>query len=327
MTTAVTKESLAGRIAELESGARSLKEDYTLAAYKMLLATMEAEPVAALKLPPKLSNDREIAHELNTGVDIWNRCIAEVAKINGEMIIAGRVDGLHPSTMALVNDFATALAEKLHKAELKYGYSNAWTNNGWMTECLAEFHRHIAKGDPRDVAAYCAFMWYHGWKTEAAQPAPVVESEPVCFVSERNLAALTKYRAAVKVKAEPVMVRPIALYRHAQPAPVELANIALPHSWLDGEGVEVMSANEVKRACRAALQAPGSEPSNVPGKWIPVSDRMPDDNADQQVLACFKGGDISALYYSEGRWDDAYGIVPIRQDVTHWMPLPAGPVK
>lgn len=46
MTIAVTKESLAARIAELESGARSLKEDYTLAAYKMLLATMEAEPVA-----------------------------------------------------------------------------------------------------------------------------------------------------------------------------------------------------------------------------------------------------------------------------------------
>ena len=46
MTTTVTKESLAARIAELESGARSLKEDYTLAAYKMLLATMVAEPVA-----------------------------------------------------------------------------------------------------------------------------------------------------------------------------------------------------------------------------------------------------------------------------------------
>lgn len=46
MTTTVTKESLAARIADLEYGARSLKEDYTLAAYKMLLATMEGEPVA-----------------------------------------------------------------------------------------------------------------------------------------------------------------------------------------------------------------------------------------------------------------------------------------
>ncbi|HIB5486278.1 TPA: DUF551 domain-containing protein [Klebsiella pneumoniae] len=63
----------------------------------------------------------------------------------------------------------------------------------------------------------------------------------------------------------------------------------------------------------------------VPGKWIPVSERMPEENAEQQVLACFKGGDISTLYYFEGRWDDAYGIVPIRQDVTHWMPLPAAP--
>ena len=75
----------------------------------------------------------------------------------------------------------------------------------------------------------------------------------------------------------------------------------------------------------AAPQSPGSEPATSPGKWIPVSERMPDENAEQQVLACFKGGDISTLYYFEGRWDDAYGIVPIRQDVTHWMPLPAGP--
>ncbi|EPJ7080302.1 DUF551 domain-containing protein [Klebsiella pneumoniae] len=52
---------------------------------------------------------------------------------------------------------------------------------------------------------------------------------------------------------------------------------------------------------------------------------MPDENAEQQVLASFKGGDISTLYYFEGRWDDAYGIAPIRQDVTHWMPLPAAP--
>ncbi|HGV3449381.1 DUF551 domain-containing protein [Raoultella planticola] len=63
----------------------------------------------------------------------------------------------------------------------------------------------------------------------------------------------------------------------------------------------------------------------ISDRWVPVSERMPDENAEQQVLACFKGGDISTLYYFEGRWGDAYGIVPIRQDVTHWMPLPADP--
>lgn len=79
---------------------------------------------------------------------------------------------LHPDTQKLVIDFCTALAEKLYKAQLKYGYDADWKQDGWPTQCQAHFHQHIAKGDPRDVAAYCAFMWYHGWKTES-EPAPV----------------------------------------------------------------------------------------------------------------------------------------------------------
>lgn len=81
---------------------------------------------------------------------------------------------LHPDTQKLVIDFCTALAEKLYKAQLKYGYDVDWKQDGWTSQCQAHFHQHIAKGDPRDVAAYCAFMWYHGWHTEAAQSAPVV---------------------------------------------------------------------------------------------------------------------------------------------------------
>lgn len=38
--TKVTKESLSSRIAELESGTRSIKEDYQLEAYRMLLALL-----------------------------------------------------------------------------------------------------------------------------------------------------------------------------------------------------------------------------------------------------------------------------------------------
>ncbi|MDG0556536.1 DUF551 domain-containing protein [Klebsiella quasipneumoniae] len=93
----------------------------------------------------------------------------------------------------------------------------------------------------------------------------------------------------------------------------------------DAEEALIEVVNRRAAMLAAAPQSSGSEPATVPGKWIPVSERMPDENAEQQVLACFKGGDISTLYYFEGRWDDAYGIVPIRQDVTHWMPLPAAP--
>ncbi|MDU9141276.1 hypothetical protein RW675_12020 [Klebsiella aerogenes] len=44
--TQVTKESLSARIAELESGARSIKEDYQLEAYRVLLHLMSKEPAA-----------------------------------------------------------------------------------------------------------------------------------------------------------------------------------------------------------------------------------------------------------------------------------------
>ncbi|HEC2618925.1 TPA: ead/Ea22-like family protein [Raoultella ornithinolytica] len=74
--------------------------------------------------------------------------------------------GLHPDTQKLVANFCTALAEKLYKAQLKYGYDADWKQDGWPSQCQAHFHQHIAKGDPRDVAAYCAFMWYHGWSTK-----------------------------------------------------------------------------------------------------------------------------------------------------------------
>jgi len=84
--------------------------------------------------------------------------------------------GLHPDTQKLVADFCTALAEKLYKAQLKYGYDADWKQDGWPSQCQAHFHQHIAKGDPRDVAAYCAFMWWHGWSTK---PAEGLESRTV----------------------------------------------------------------------------------------------------------------------------------------------------
>ncbi len=84
--------------------------------------------------------------------------------------------GLHADTQKLVTDFCTALAEKLYKAQLKYGYDTDWKQDGWSNQCQAHFHQHIAKGDPRDVAAYCAFMWWHGWSTK---PAEVPEARTV----------------------------------------------------------------------------------------------------------------------------------------------------
>ncbi|HGN9393358.1 TPA: DUF551 domain-containing protein [Klebsiella pneumoniae] len=78
----------------------------------------------------------------------------------------------------------------------------------------------------------------------------------------------------------------------------------------------------------AAPQSPGSEPATVPGKWIPVSERMPE--LDTRVLLYFSDysghiedgcigdeGDGPYHYFFDG---DALSHEP-----THWMPLPAVP--
>jgi hypothetical protein len=72
---------------------------------------------------------------------------------------------LNPHTVNLVVRFARALAAKLADAEVKYGYSDGWRSPDRMDECRAKLLEHIAKGDPRDVAAYCAFLWHHGERT------------------------------------------------------------------------------------------------------------------------------------------------------------------
>ncbi|MBV8061135.1 MAG: hypothetical protein JO253_06390 [Alphaproteobacteria bacterium] len=81
--------------------------------------------------------------------------------------------GLHDETKKLVCGFAGALALKLYGAQKKYGYSDGWSSAEWMDECRAKLIEHLAKGDPRDVAAYCAFLWHHNESTAAAHPATV----------------------------------------------------------------------------------------------------------------------------------------------------------
>lgn len=75
---------------------------------------------------------------------------------------------LHPATDDLVDRFALALKFKLFAAEVKYGYSDGWRDDAWMDECRVKLMEHVAKGDPRDVAAYCAFLWHHGESTASA---------------------------------------------------------------------------------------------------------------------------------------------------------------
>ncbi|HGK4425386.1 TPA: dATP/dGTP pyrophosphohydrolase domain-containing protein [Klebsiella pneumoniae] len=96
----------------------------------------------------------------------------------------------------------------------------------------------------------------------------------------------------------------------------------------------VMAESAWKAGCRAAMlaaapQSPGSEPATVPGKWIPVSERMPED--EQEVLTINKMGHRFVSFFDKhsglffDRLDAPAACCIERVLVTHWMPLPAAP--
>lgn len=158
-----------------------------------------------------------------------------------------------------------------------------------------------------------------------------MDSEPVIVVGDDGGDALS-YRRLIQ-SFEPGT----KLYRHAQPAPVVPEEMTIRDACkfvqdmrlFDDVSVIVM---RTWNACRAAMlaaapQSPGSEPATAPGKWIPVSERMPEDSGRYW---CYveEQNDLGKSHYqwncswNGDRWwveSEGGGIV------THWMPLPAAP--
>jgi len=67
---------------------------------------------------------------------------------------------------ALVAGFAQALLEKLeaaHKSRDLAEDDHPWMHADWVEDLRRQLREHVGKGDPRNVAAYCAFAWHHGW--------------------------------------------------------------------------------------------------------------------------------------------------------------------
>ncbi len=82
-------------------------------------------------------------------------------------------------------------------------------------------------------------------------------------------------------------------------------------------------------ACRAAMlaaapQSPGSEPATVPGKWIPVSERMPEDRISV-ILWDAEIGEVTSGHYSHKTQTFYHCGDAIENEITHWMPPPCAP--
>ena len=96
-------------------------------------------------------------------------------------------------------------------------------------------------------------------------------------------------------------------------------------------GANWMRQHIIDSTLAAAPQLPGSEPATVPGKWIPVSERMPEVGVkvlcfpaeDEPIHAVFNG----QLWLQDISWSNSDEPIDnvITCNVTHWVPLPASP--
>lgn len=123
--------------------------------------------------------------------------------------IAPQADDLHPDTAALVDEFAVALKGKLKAAQDKYGHTNGWLHDDWQDECGRELVRHVAKGDPLDVAALTAFHWKRGWPTSLR--APQADGDVVAALRE----ALERIAAATPRNTNNATAEGMASWCHA----------------------------------------------------------------------------------------------------------------
>ena len=182
-----------------------------------------------------------------------------------------------------------------------------------------------------------------------AQPVPVVSADLLHTAASAIEDLLTtKDRTGACVWFDlPFRLRSAA---NAQPAPVvqcpfpcgwdNLNKLAIQDAALVARGLvegeltteahhqAAISNNDrllkVISACRAAMlaaapQSPGSEPATVPGKWIPVSERMPENDG---AYLCWDNRYVTTYAFIFGAWQANQFIA---KNITHWMPLPAGP--
>jgi hypothetical protein len=163
---------------------------------------------------------------------VWDAMLAASPAAPSQPVEAGEV---FDTDFLCVDSFAEAMKQKLLAARLK-------GRSGWQ-DCDPEdlsrmLREHVEKGDPRDVANFCMFLW-HLNQPIAAQPAKPI----VAWYIDRLDQACTRKdvadeHAAKGAKITPLVTAPSAVVldgeRAALPRYAEWLHLRTHGEWSDG---------------------------------------------------------------------------------------------
>ncbi|MEG8724357.1 DUF551 domain-containing protein [Klebsiella pneumoniae] len=218
----------------------------------------------------------------------------------------------------------------------------AWLLSGGGAKNVVCFDSGNAYADPlREVTQ----LYRHAQPAKTVQPVMFIDGD----ISSEDADKLAKVIREFNEEDERPLAKMARIIREnphptnecdtpkAQSAPVVPENVRQALSIMDDEIIAELDAEE--SACRAAMlaAAPHDTPAlnsvqnvvTVPGKWIPVSERMPED--EQEVLTINKMGHRFVSFFDKhsglffDRLDAPAACCIEHVLVTHWMPLPAGP--
>ncbi|HDY7326922.1 TPA: DUF551 domain-containing protein [Klebsiella pneumoniae] len=155
-----------------------------------------------------------------------------------------------------------------------------------------------------------------------AQPAPVA---PVCTCPSGD--GSLRWPCPVHPGSSPVIPDGYVMVPKEPTEAMMLHNSGCQHHAWDDPDCAMRQTRRLiwSHMLAAAPQSPGSEPATVPGKWIPVSERMPEAEGHYLVWANASRIDgycdhLAIATYQGGEWSNEFNWL-----VTHWMPLPAAP--
>lgn len=295
MTSKLTKEWLQHQISAIQ--AVGITDSNTLAAFKLALAALDSEPVA------------------------WTWHYREQWYVTSDKRRAAFVAKDGDVAVLPLYRYAQPAPERDQVRQEHAEWSQATFGNVDPVGPLKHLSEEAleAAAEPGDLSEW-ADMQFLMW--DAQRRAGITDAQITQAMIDKL--AVNKQREWPEPKdGEP------RLHIKEQPAPVVLDGyVMVPKEPTDEmlaaakEWTGLTSTAEVVyiKMLAAAPQSPGSEPATVPGKWIPVSERMPETDGNywgwwseskRQGPVWFIKSELQAQFQSS--------------EITHWMPLPAAP--